>query len=329
MRLKSDVSVTKLMEHPMNKELFNDIQDTDPVFWNEFKKSIEEFGIIEPLIVNEASLAIRSGNQRFKAAVQLGLEKVPVLYVEDEESDEEIRKMIASNVYRRTIDPFAMFRLIGRMRSFNNTYREIQNETHKPNDFISAAAIFEALPEEHQAALKEWFRSQGEDEKEKTQGELIAMISNLETDNTALEQELRGVNDETATIEERIAELEKMLAERDEKIDEISNTDYLEAIDEQAAEIVDLLEQKTKLNNKIKELQESPDINYLLIDCVKKQKAINAVLKPIVENAEVLNPGKLDELGKALKSTLNIIKKGTEKYGQTDRQELISERETD
>ena len=58
----------------------------------------------------------RGRNQRLKAAIELELETVPVLLVDETTSDDEIRKMISSNVFRRSIDPFAMFEYIGRLR---------------------------------------------------------------------------------------------------------------------------------------------------------------------------------------------------------------------
>ena len=325
MRLKTEVPISKLMEHPMNRELFNDIQDTDPVFWTEFKRSIEEFGIIEPLIVNDTTKEIRSGNQRFKAAVQIGMETVPVLYVEDEASDEEIRKMIASNVYRRTIDPFAMFGLIGRLRKSGSTVAQARAEVRKNYSFTNAADIFNALPEDQQVALKEWFETTREDERARTEGELIAMVRKLESDKDAIELSLTEERERAEKFDRLAEELEKQIAEKDIQITELQNADLEGDIQNRDAEINKLLEQQAKLKEQIKTLKEAPDVNYLLIDCVKKQLAINAVLKPIVENAAMLNPGKLEELGKALKATLNIIQKGTTNNGQDGLQELLSD----
>ena len=56
--------------------------------------------------------------------------------------------MIASNVYRRTIDAFSMFEYIGKLRNdvTNVTYRDIAKATHKNHNFASAADIFNKLP---------------------------------------------------------------------------------------------------------------------------------------------------------------------------------------
>ena len=147
------MKTSKLIEHPENRGLFKDIAETSPAFWEEFKESIQTLGIIEPLIVDKGTNYIRSGNQRYKAAAEIGLEEVPVLMVEPETPDQEIKLMIASNVYRRTIDPFRMFEYIGKLRKdapplgrpgkdFSekslNKVGDVAKEAHKAPAFVGA-----------------------------------------------------------------------------------------------------------------------------------------------------------------------------------------------
>jgi len=147
MNLRENMSVNKLIEHPQNKKLFKDIKETNPTFWAEFVDSIKQDGIIEPLIVNRETMQVRSGNQRLKAAIELGLETVPVLLIDETTTDDEIRKMISSNVFRRTIDPFAMFEYIGRLRKNHSGVkklgnREIRDTVHKKESFVKASDIW-------------------------------------------------------------------------------------------------------------------------------------------------------------------------------------------
>ena len=175
MNYKENMAVSKLMEHPENKKLFKDIKETNPTFWLEFLDSIREDGIIEPLIVNKNTMQVRSGNQRLKAAVELGIETVPVLLIDETTTNDEIRKMISSNVFRRSIDPFAMFEYIGRLRLKTDDHpkiskEKIRSEIHKDKNFISASEIFKNLPKEQQTSLREWFDEQAEGEKPKIEG---------------------------------------------------------------------------------------------------------------------------------------------------------------
>jgi ParB-like chromosome segregation protein Spo0J len=322
MNFRENMAVAKLTEHPENRKLFKDISDTNPAFWLEFIDSVKTFGVLEPLIVNKETKYVRSGNQRLKAAVEVGLETVPVLLIDDEDTDDEIAKMIASNVYRRTIDPFAMFEYIGRLRGNYNT-KKTRKKVHKDMDFISAAEIFNNLPDEHQEALKEWFGEQAEGEKAKTQGELIAQIREMEADLSEKELQVMGFEDDQRTTEEQIDQLETLVRDRDVEIGELRDEDLEDAIADKESQINKLLTDQAKLKKKIKELQETPDLNVLLVDCISKQKSINAVLKEIVENAASLNLAKLNEFQDTLKRTIEIAKKGVNHNDQNGRRKGI------
>jgi ParB-like chromosome segregation protein Spo0J len=56
---------------------------------NALKSSITKFGFVEPVIVNTVTDRIVGGHQRVLAAVELQLEKVPVVKVKLTESDEK------------------------------------------------------------------------------------------------------------------------------------------------------------------------------------------------------------------------------------------------
>lgn len=46
------------------------------------KKSISEFGLVQPLVVNRPTMEVLGGNQRLAAAQALGIKKVPVVFVD-------------------------------------------------------------------------------------------------------------------------------------------------------------------------------------------------------------------------------------------------------
>ena len=369
MKYKEQMPITKIIEHPENKRLFKDIKDTNPTFWIEFLDSIERFGIIEPLIVNSQTMQIRSGNQRYLAAIELGLEKVPVLLQNPEletdedldeearsiaESNAEIQKMIASNVYRRTIDPFSMIDYIGRLRfskkSLSTSYpqktiKEVVKQTHKSTSFVGAADIFNALPKEQQEAIKEWFNKQAEGEKAKSEGTLISEIARLKASGNGVIEELEEERTRVAEAEEELENERALLAESQEQIESITydltevqekldamqidledaqSSGSYEELQEKEADIEKLLQERAKLKAKIKELKDTPDLSVLLIDCVSKQLQINSVLKEVLENADSLNTGKLAEFEDAIKRTFKIIK-DAKNNDQNDRRMEISD----
>jgi hypothetical protein len=52
------------------------------------KRSLAEFGFVQPVVVNRRTSTIVGGHQRVKAAQALGLESIPVVYVELDEARE-------------------------------------------------------------------------------------------------------------------------------------------------------------------------------------------------------------------------------------------------
>ena len=61
------------------------------------KTSIQEFGYVDPIIVNEVNNHIVGGNQRYEALKELGYEEVDVVYVHEEDPNHEKALNIALN----------------------------------------------------------------------------------------------------------------------------------------------------------------------------------------------------------------------------------------
>ena len=88
---------TSLHEHPRNQEFFDDITGSK---WDEFKTSIAQMGVMNPLIVTEDNTVI-SGWQRTRAALELGMENVPCIVRQFESEDEILRCLIETNIRQR------------------------------------------------------------------------------------------------------------------------------------------------------------------------------------------------------------------------------------
>ena|ERR1035438_731339 len=70
-----------------------------PENYDLIKSNIKEHGIIEPLIVNKETNVLISGNLRLQIAIELNIEKVPVIFKELEEKEMDI-KSISTNQTR-------------------------------------------------------------------------------------------------------------------------------------------------------------------------------------------------------------------------------------
>lgn len=83
--------------HPNKKKL--EIYQT-PENYDNIKQNIEREGIIEPLIVNEKTHEIISGNLRYQVAMELGITIVPVLYKDIDQEEMDV-KSISTNQQRK------------------------------------------------------------------------------------------------------------------------------------------------------------------------------------------------------------------------------------
>lgn len=102
------LSINILKVHPQNIEFFDDIEGEQYI---KFKKSIEEDGIITPLIVSP-DMTIISGHQRYKACKDLGIELIPVIIREELlDEDEKLKKLLATNFGRLKNNPLKQGRV--------------------------------------------------------------------------------------------------------------------------------------------------------------------------------------------------------------------------
>lgn len=100
-----DIEHLKLAEY--NPRRMSDKQE------NDLKKSIEKFGIVDPIIVNKnenRKNIVIGGHQRIKIAKQLEIKELPVVYVDlDEEKEKELNLRLNKNLGEWDFDLLAGF----------------------------------------------------------------------------------------------------------------------------------------------------------------------------------------------------------------------------
>ena len=70
-----------------------------PQKFKALKKSIEEFGILEPIVVNkQTDYTIVGGHMRFKAAQELGYQKIPCIVIDVDEEREKVLNLALNNI---------------------------------------------------------------------------------------------------------------------------------------------------------------------------------------------------------------------------------------
>ncbi|MFC7443421.1 ParB N-terminal domain-containing protein [Laceyella putida] len=89
------ISIDDIHPAPYNPRV--DLQPTDPAY-QKLKKSIETFGLVDPLIWNKRSRYLVGGHQRFKVAKELGYTKVPCAVVDLDEQQEKALNVTLNKV---------------------------------------------------------------------------------------------------------------------------------------------------------------------------------------------------------------------------------------
>jgi ParB family chromosome partitioning protein len=117
---------------------------------SELMASIAEKGVIEPLVVRQrgSRFQIVAGERRYQAAVQLGLQEVPVV-VRDADDDEAIELALVENLQRKDLTPFeeadALHALSQRC---GYTHDELARKVGKSRTAITESLALVKLPEE-------------------------------------------------------------------------------------------------------------------------------------------------------------------------------------
>jgi ParB-like chromosome segregation protein Spo0J len=324
MKLK-EMNVSKLVEHPENIKWFADIRKQSMVLWDNFKDSIKQFGVIEPLIVNENTFKVISGNQRLKACQELNIPKVQCILIDPKKTSIEEAMLVVTNTMRRNDDPFKKYERIKWIKENHVTRRGVKtaNSLRSKLDAITqdsrtmkASDIFNALPVEKQDELKEWFYKDNhlikdlqakikeyQHQLDVNDEKVIELEKIIESGKTEIEQRDK-------LLEELELRYEEKIAEKDEEIEEVKELlkDAEDADVKELQEYIKKLEDsKKRLKIKIEEMKKPPDLTVYLQKCITDVADMNAVLDSILENKAMLSDQRVARLGDLISKTIKII----------------------
>lgn len=132
----------------------------------ELAKSIEEFGILEPLIVykienefpegTKIEYRLLAGERRLRAAQILGLKSVPAIIRPNPAEREKLAIALIENIQRDDLNAVERARAFARMsEEFGMSQREIASQLGKSREYIANSVRLLSLPMEAQKALEE------------------------------------------------------------------------------------------------------------------------------------------------------------------------------
>lgn len=117
----------------ISKVMISDINIFTPyndMHFGELMNSINEFGVLTPILVRELDgyFEILSGNNRYKAATEIGLNSIPAIVMRDISDDKALAIMAESNIVQRG---FSDMSISERAFCIYQRYQLIQNDNKK------------------------------------------------------------------------------------------------------------------------------------------------------------------------------------------------------
>ena len=131
---------------------------------DELARSIEELGIIQPLVVRERAdggYMLIAGERRWRAAQRAGLAKVPVV-VQDVTEREAFERAIVENVQRADLNPIEEAEAFSRLiEDYGYTQEQVASRVGKDRSTVANALRLLKLPPKVRALVEEEQLSMG------------------------------------------------------------------------------------------------------------------------------------------------------------------------
>jgi ParB family chromosome partitioning protein len=153
------IEVTKIKPNPHQPRRLFDAESL-----KELGHSIQEFGILQPLVVTKREIEVATGTEveyeliagerRLEAAKLIGLERVPAIIKSYDLERERLEMAIVENLQRENLSPIEMARAFSRLQDeFRLTQREIATRLGKSREGVANTMRLLDLPPYIQEAV--------------------------------------------------------------------------------------------------------------------------------------------------------------------------------
>ncbi len=147
------IEISKIKPNPLQPR-----KNFDSTSLEELKLSIKENGIIQPITIRKIdaeNYEIISGERRFRASVELGMQTIPSHIIEVESNEKMLELALIENIQRENLNPieiaFSYQRLI---EECNLTHEKVAEKVGKNRTTITNFLRLLKLPQVIQEALK-------------------------------------------------------------------------------------------------------------------------------------------------------------------------------
>ncbi len=163
------IDLAKITPNPYQPRKF-----FDPQKLQDLSDSIRRYGVLQPIVVTRmeeftqeggmvAKYEIIAGERRFRASKLAGLEKIPAIIREGDQTDQEkLELAILENLQREDLNPVDKARSFNRLvTEFNHTHAQVAESLGKSREYVSNSLRLLQLPDMILDALSEGKISEG------------------------------------------------------------------------------------------------------------------------------------------------------------------------
>jgi len=130
----------------------------DPLRLDELKKSIREKGLIQPVTVRKINgrFELIAGERRLRAAIEVGLKKIPAYIIQVETKEEMLELALVENVQREHLNPIEQANAFQRLiEECNLTQDEVAQKIGKDRTTVTNTLRLLRLPKVIQQSLEQ------------------------------------------------------------------------------------------------------------------------------------------------------------------------------
>lgn len=149
----TEIDVQRVKPNPYQPRLKFDAQALD-----DLKNSIREKGIIQPITVrrHDSGFELIAGERRLRAAIEVGLKKVPAYIIRVDTKEEMLELALVENVQRERLNPIEQATAFERLiAECNLTQDEVAKKIGKDRSTITNTLRLLKLPEDIQVSLEQ------------------------------------------------------------------------------------------------------------------------------------------------------------------------------
>lgn len=147
-----NVAITEIEKSPYNPRL--DLTPNDAAFLK-IKASLEEFGCVEPIIVNEVNNRCVGGHQRLSVMRSLGYKEVPCVFINEPDEMKEKALNVALNKIDNQFDENKLSALLVDLSTYDIDLDVTGFNTREIEDLLAEVDTVEVQEEEEAAEEKE------------------------------------------------------------------------------------------------------------------------------------------------------------------------------